>query len=706
MIAISLTMMAQDKLTPQAKLNIACQKAKIKQLAARSMKTTDTQEPTIANLVVKVADGQATKAAEQMKAVGADINARLGQQMMISIPLDSMQALQHCDGVLRIDKGHKGHKKSDVTRRETGVIQLQDEALPPGSTAYTGKGVTICIVDAGFDFQHQAFKDDEGRSRIKCVYLMGDKNGNPFSYNDSEVGEIVFPGSVYDTPELIATLTTDDSTEYHGSHTAAIAAGSISPQGFGGMAPDADLVLIPLQELKGAEFENIAPEAYIELAMAFAIAYAGKSGQPMVLSCSANSHSGPHDGTSSVTEAIETVSDYLIPVFSAGNEGGYPIHLYQKFTAATPSVKTLLIAIMEDDSGEYEYLAVPYVNGYTRTGDEVSIQLTLKSINQFTGRLTTVWSSEKCTAKTGGEDRIFMVSSEDDETLAKYFEGNVAVAAMDNGNGKLCVGAIAEGGMRQLYLFELIISGSEGTEIDLWDEMAGFGGRNFLGLSGYVDGDSNMSAGDWTTTEKVISVGAYCANVKERSYDGSITDTSKPKGEDDTYVLNNIAWFSSHGTSTNNVSQPTICAPGVNIVSAVNHFALEEAPVVDDMQWQGSPYSAESGTSMACPAVSGIIALWLQANPTMTLDDVKDVLRNTSRTDSYTDQNTTGLWGYGKIDAARGISYITQTDAVSTVQAKGSEDGILYDLQGRSIDRNPAAGIYIYKGKKVVRVKK
>ena len=37
---------------------------------------------------------------------------------------------------------------------------------------------------------------------------------------------IEFPGLVYDTPELIATLTTDKEDEVHGTHTAGIAAGA------------------------------------------------------------------------------------------------------------------------------------------------------------------------------------------------------------------------------------------------------------------------------------------------------------------------------------------------------------------------------------------------------------------------------------------------------------------------------------------------
>ena len=106
---------------------------------------------------------------------------------------------------------------------------------------------------------------------------MGDEGGHKFTVNDPELGDITFPGSVYDTPELIATLVTDDMEEYHGTHTAGITAGCITPQGYGGMAPEADLVLIPHHELTSEEFADRNEDDFMELALAFVAAYADHS---------------------------------------------------------------------------------------------------------------------------------------------------------------------------------------------------------------------------------------------------------------------------------------------------------------------------------------------------------------------------------------------------------------------------------------------
>ena len=699
-------MMAQVKLTPQARMSIMRQKAKMERKAAASRaegKAMETIQPHRVSLVVSMSAEDVAGTVKQMKAAGAEVRSRLGNQIVVTLPVDSVDALERMEGILRIDKGHKGRWKSDVTRVETGASLLNGSTLPEGATAYTGKGVTLCLVDAGFDFQHPAFKDAEGLSRIKCVYMMGDNGGKKFTINDPDLGEYSFPGSIYDTPELIATLTTDDSEEYHGSHTTGIAAGSLTPQGFGGIAPEADLVLIPLNEVEVEGYEEPDLEDYLELAIAFVAAYASQTDQPVVLSCSGNSHMGPHDGTSSVCQALDELSKSVIPVFSAGNEGGYPIHLFQKFTTAQPSVKTLLLAISEDETGEYEYVYMPEVIGYTRVGDELSVQLTLKSVNQFTGRLSTVWTSERLTATPGCEEQIYFASNEDDATLAKYFVGKVGLMATQDEVGRLCIAAAAMGGSQKIYLWELTLEGSDGTEVDLWDEMVGFGGKDYLGISGYVDGDSEMSAGDFTYTDRVISVGAYCANVQERVYDGTIVDTSVGDDDEPAYVKDDIAWFSSYGTGFNNVAQPTVCAPGVNVVSSLNHYFLEGETYADNMQWQGYPYSAESGTSMSCPAVAGVVALWLQAKPSMTLDDVLDVMRYTSRTDSFTDADTSSRWGFGKINAADGINYINNGTKIIPVQDLTTRpSSVIYDLQGRRVASSPAPGLYISNGRKFV----
>jgi hypothetical protein len=122
------------------------------------------------------------------------------------------------------------------------------------------------------------------------------------------------------------------------------------------------------------------------------------------------------------------------------------------------------------------------------------------------------------------------------------------------------------------------------------------------------------------------------------------------------------------------------------------------------MTWQGYPYTCLSGTSMACPTVSGIIALWLEANPKLTLANVKDVLANSCDNDEFTAKNPI-RWGYGKINAKKGLDYIQDqvTGIVLMSDGRSMMEDVWYTLDGRRLMGQPTQrGIYINKGKKFI----
>jgi len=95
-----------------------------------------------------------------------------------------------------------------------------------------------------------------------------------------------------------------------------------------------------------------------------------------------------------------------------------------------------------------------------------------------------------------------------------------------------------------------------------------------------------------------------------------------------------LADFSSRGIAGDSLYHPTLTAPGVDIVAArtatgiyINtFFAVDLINIGTDAVY----YAAASGTSMATPHVSGTVALMLEANPSLTPDQVKSLLQTTA----------------------------------------------------------------------------
>gem|GEM_PF-3729996 len=145
------------------------------------------------------------------------------------------------------------------------------------------------------------------------------------------------------------------------------------------------------------------------------------------------------------------------------------------------------------------------------------------------------------------------------------------------------------------------------------------------------DPDSPLSQ----ALENAMSVGVICVAAAGNDGPGYST-VSWPAAHPDVIAVgatdksDNIASFSSRGPSNLGDMKPEIVAPGVNIYSTVR-----------------GGYDYMSGTSMACPHVSGTSALLLQLHPEWRQKDVKKCLMNSAIDLGY-DTYTQGL---GRIDA-------------------------------------------------------
>jgi len=116
-------------------------------------------------------------------------------------------------------------------------------------------------------------------------------------------------------------------------------------------------------------------------------------------------------------------------------------------------------------------------------------------------------------------------------------------------------------------------------------------------------------------------------------------------------VVYKTDWVNPPAEWPSSYIKPDFSAPGVSVYSSV--------------PWG---YEYWSGTSMAAPHVAGTIALMLDANPTLTVDDIYDTLKSTSDDLGSPSQDT--RYGWGVIDAF---------DAVVTVQYNSGIKGYVID---------------------------
>ena len=88
---------------------------------------------------------------------------------------------------------------------------------------------------------------------------------------------------------------------------------------------------------------------------------------------------------------------------------------------------------------------------------------------------------------------------------------------------------------------------------------------------------------------------------------------------------------------------------------------------------------------MSSPFVAGVLALWLEADPSLKISDVKDILAKTAKKDEYTAKNPE-RWGLGKIDALAGIKEVLARQAGVSDVAVEANKMIISEIDGRTFE--------------------
>ncbi len=658
---------------------------------------------------------------------GLELVSSLGNDMcIVRGPFELILGLEDNDAVRSLSLGERLTPNLDGARAFSSVDLVHTGTDLPG--LYTGNGVVCGIYDTGVDPNHINFYNpDFNESRVKAVYNYVGSYGS--------VKQLT-------TPDEIARFTTDNTSSTHGTHTLGIMAGSFNnrqgalfsgPKGsyavadertnkvtietdgrnpYYGIAPDADIVVAC-----GETYESSVLAGLSKITE-----YARLHKQPVVINLSMGQIIGPHDGSDAFSKGLERIGQDALVCISSGNEGNCAVSVVKRLTEEDRALKTFFNNDM-------------YIEGTVDlwSSDRNALELAIVIVDTSTGK--TLYSfpvplNETVSLATFNYTPSSIVS----DVFQRYFHSSfISIATSDNSstnqrynarmhfylerkdmnNPNIAVGIIAEG--------------QPGARIDLVGKN-NLGQTSFrsYGLEGWSDSNSELSVNSTACAANVIAVGAYSTRSVWADLDQNLHQNSIR------LFSGRIAGFSGYGETYDGRRLPHVVAPGVTVVSSLNSYLKNPgAALVSDFLYNGRHYywGANSGTSMATPVVSGIIATWLQYNPDLTVAEVIDIISKTSVVDEDCLNENPVKIGAGKINAYEGLKEVIRRSSVSDIKSeaetifrwigenmlevfvpRGNIDVDIYNVSGHHIRRvtgasdtlvcdfnDLSAGLYILK---------
>jgi peptidase families S8 and S53 len=563
------------------------------------------------------------------------------------------------------------------------------------SQSYIGRGVVVGVQDIGFDLTHPNFYSaDMSRYRIKALWDQLSRD---------TIGSTLYVGRDYVGRDALLELKhpIDGETQTHGTHTAGIAAGSgaegngdISP--YRGMACDADLVLV---DNAADNASLIDPKDYYKFTYAtdalgfkYIFDYAERMHQPCVINFSEGSSQDFHGYDQLYYELLaKLIGPGRIIVSSAGNDGARNSYIHKN--------------IGKERAGAFIM------------GNEKRFSCTAKSKQAFT----------------------FRVSVYDNVASPQIVD--ISTVNICNAQDSLLTDSLLVGGKKYIwrvlaypnsydtretaYDFQISSPSKLGDSPQVSLQVMGRDADiELYRMSGYMfphSLDPVLDAGDcrYTIFSPSSSPDVIC--VGSTSYRTQFVNYLGEKKVYDSGQKGIRSSFSAMGPTLDGRIKPDVMAPGQNIISSYSTFFINNpknvnASVKSDVrhfEYNGRTYAwnANAGTSMSAPVVTGAIALWLQADPTLTPADCLEIFAKTCSHYDTSLSYPNNLYGYGQIDVAAGLREVLRRKAlgINTIgQKKVSEqyDNRIYLLDGRYVgtsDANLPKGIYIRNGKKFVK---
>lgn len=481
---------------------------------------------------------------------------------------------------------------------------LMDVALPlvqvpafraAAASRSSGKGVVVGIVDTGIDVSHPAFAN-----RVLAIWdqeMSGPGPGPGFAKL----------GKVLKGTQMAAS----DDTHAHGTHVAGIAAGGPDGQGQMGVAPEADLLIVKTNFQNSGILEGVR----------WIFSEAERMGKPAVVNLSLGGHWDGHDGLDDLSVGLdEECGPGRLVVAAAGNEGGDRIHARHQITSAKPAKLPIKVASKSSGIAPGWLVFNGWYEGSGRC--EVRVLSSTGAATPWQGLLSTADGGDGALQYKLGNDLITLATPDNPAPNgARQFMLTIESASAQRPvqGGQWTLEVRRTGGTPgTLHVWLLTPPELPAGSAEFAAEVASFG--ELIGSPG--------------AASMAVTVAAYTSRNEWVDIHGETRRVGLQAGT--------VADFSSPGPLRTGEPKPDVTAPGAMLISARSSQAQ-----VEDDQLVSPTYMVMAGTSMACPFITGVLALLLERKPTLTPAQAKQFLKSRSRVPGLPAGSFHPKWGFG-----------------------------------------------------------
>jgi subtilisin family serine protease len=487
----------------------------------------------------------------------------------------------------------------------TSEIGARDSDLPTGHRATGGSGTIVGVIDYGGDFAHENFRRADGATRLLALWNQdaGGPPASPFGYGREFLPTAINLALQQSDPYAAlgydpTEFDDDDDPGAHGTHVMDIAAGNGRGTGVPGVAPEADLIFVNISHAKDP----------------FGTAVVGKSfGDSVRLleaakyifdkagsrPCVVNVSLGTNGGPHDGTTLVEQGLDSLL---AAKPNRALVVAAANAFADGIHAAGR--VAANGSVDLRWQVLASPVF--------DLEFELWYKGQDRFTVELVDPSGVVRATVAPG-QNKTLSVGS---RTVL------VANRLQDPNNGDNMIGVFLSSGIAPgTYIVRLRGDVVTDGRFHAWIERDDTFASQFA-----PPHDNSLTIGSVSCSRLGISVGSYDAHKASRP----------------------LSFFSSAGPTRDDRKKPEVAAPGHNVRAALSGSRNDSRLM--------------SGTSMASPAVAGVVALMFdegtKRNRKLSAQQVQDILIQTARRNPPGGAAWDPRYGHGRVNAAAAVKAV------------------------------------------------